>query len=175
MLERTIENGMFGSITIAADTGKATLTIPGGAEGQLLDYTLRESGMQKTLINNDKITKAITAPSIYFMKKQLDLIKVGNHLNSLFKVEYERQLDAGESEEQARKLTIDHLAARKAELLAQHEIDFPKTISDAIVKRRLRAGKDGGIPPPPPPPRLPGRFPIFPVPRVVAVKAFGDI
>lgn len=143
MLRRVIANGMFGSVELAADTNKATLTIGGGdAAGQLLDYTLRETGMQKLIVHTSRFNSAVTAPATYLGLKQANLIAIGGKLNDLFKAEYERLLDMGETEEQARKLSIKHLMSEKARMLEQHEVDFPTAITDAIVKKRLRAGVD---------------------------------
>ena len=88
-------------------TGAYTLTGKGanGAEtiADIQGYAFRESGIEKKIKENIQIGVALSSPENYMRDKNADLVKIGNALAGHFRTEYERLLQAGSSDVEAKK------------------------------------------------------------------------
>lgn len=142
MEARTINNGIFGSVAVAADTGKATLTVN---EGAIKDNLFRETGLQKMLVNNVRFHAALTNPANYLAAKQTALVTMGNNLYALFRAEFERNLDLGLSQEEAKARTNKYINTQRDRLMEAHEADYPTKITETIIKEKLNKGKKGEL------------------------------
>lgn len=121
--------------------GIGTLT-----EGSYLeDFVLRVEGLQKAIYNLQLIRWATnpksTERAFYIAAKQKDLNKIALNIETLFSMEFKRWLEAGYTQENAKKKALNFARQYKQDSLKQHQKQFPDVLSHSEIMRMLNVEK----------------------------------
>ncbi len=131
-----------GEFTIL-DTGNGTLTTPD--EAYLEDYVLRVEGLQRAIYNHYLIIKALNSDPAERKKfidaKKIDLNKIAVNIQSIFKMEFQRWLEAGYTQDNAKKKALNFARQYKEDSLKQHHKQFPESLDFNECMRMLNVEK----------------------------------
>lgn len=139
-LERTLD--LFeGKLEISATGGLTKFT----EDSQYLeDFILRVEGLQKAIYNHILVSKIIgpeDKKKEYIAAKRKDLAGLTENLKTLFVMEYKRWLEAGASQDSAKKKALSTVNEYKQKCLKQHQKQFPDNISHGELMRLLTIEK----------------------------------
>lgn len=111
------------------------------------DWVYRHEGLQKAIFNHKIITEALSGDpnhrNSYITRKRTNLNNIAINLRELFKIEFKRQLDAGLTQEYAKKSAMKFVNEYKKKALSMHEKQFPDDFSYSKVMDLLRVKKNG--------------------------------
>jgi len=110
------------------------------------DWVYRHEGLQKAIYNHSILAEALgngIARGRYINKKRANLNDIAKNLRDLFKIEYLRHLNAGNTQEQSKKNAMKFVNEYKKKALEMHEKQFPEDFSYAKVMDLLKIKKNG--------------------------------
>lgn len=129
-------NALFGFKIGRAKGGK--ITVGDTDDGNdLLDYTLRETGLEQKIQQNNRLAVGLAKPEEYLKAKNEDLEDIAVRLSVVFGNEYKRLLGTGITDEEARKKATSFMQSQKMREMLIHDKNFPTAINDKIAKKLL--------------------------------------
>ena len=131
-----------GTLTV---TDKGIGTLGNEGEAYLEDYVLRVEGLQRAIYNHYLITMALNSEAakrkIYVDSKKVDLNKIAVNIQNIFKMEYQRWLEAGYTQDSAKKKALNFARQYKVDSLKQHHKQFPESLDFNECMRMLNVEK----------------------------------
>jgi hypothetical protein len=102
------------------------------------DYILRETGIQRQMINNNNLIQALSKPEDYLNKKNYHLREVGTEVAEVYKNAQQKFINNGYSYEKAREKALAVANDRKDYLMKLHEDEFPTHITNAAIDKQKK-------------------------------------
>lgn len=140
-LARTVD--LFEGVLTVTDKGIGTLGNEG--ESYLEDYVLRVEGLQRAIYNHYLVTMALSSTNtdrkVYVDAKKIDLNKIAVNIQNIFKMEYQRWLEAGYTQDSAKKKALNFARQYKEDSLKQHHKQFPESLDFNECMRMLNVDK----------------------------------
>lgn len=131
-----------GSFAIT-DKGIGKLTAD---ENYLEDYILRVEGLQRAIYNHQLLIWALDPATEderkkYIAAKKVDLNKIAINIEAIFKMEFQRWLEAGYTQDSAKKKALNFARQYKQDSLKQHNKQFPESLDFNECMRMLNVEK----------------------------------
>lgn len=133
---RNVVNSLFGTYTVAQDTGIATWDDVGVTNANVYDKLLRgKDSIQTKIKQSDKIVNALADPTGFIYQRLEDLSRIAG----LLKTEFERSFQVHASRNIPMKNVRENVKKDVDELYDKlmmfHNQDFPTDILQRIVKK----------------------------------------
>ena len=116
-------------------------------EGYARDWVYRHEGLQKAIYNHKLIELALSTNGAnrnnYITLKRTNLRSIAENLGEIFKREYKRYLEAGVTQETAKKQATKFANEYKKKAMEMHDEQFPSDFSYDKVMRMLAVKKKG--------------------------------
>lgn len=109
------------------------------------DYVLRELGLGKEIVKNNRVLKGLSEPGTYLMKKNEDLVIVGNKCSDTYRSVFTTYSNKGYSLEEAKRYAMEAARDRKKALMDVHDIEFPTDVSKSAISRLSARNDIGGL------------------------------
>ena len=139
-LKRDVE--LFEGTLAINEKGIGTLT---ANDAYLEDYVLRVEGLQRSIYNHQLLIWALSATDTqrkkYTDAKKVDLNKIATNIETIFKMEFQRWLEAGYTQDSAKKKALNFARQYKLDSLRQHNKQFPESIDYNECMRMLNVEK----------------------------------
>lgn len=98
-------------------------------KSSIQDYIYRDIGLQKKIWKHSLLYLAMTEPNRYIEQKKKALLKIVDNMKQLFKIEFERTLQIGKTEEEARKRATTFALSYKETQIRDHNKEFPESFT----------------------------------------------
>lgn len=110
------------------------------------DYILRVEGLQRSIYNHQLLIWALDGTTEanrkkYIAAKKIDLNKIATNIETIFKMEFQRWLEAGYTQDSAKKKALNFARQYKQDSLKQHNKQFPESIDYNECMRMLNVEK----------------------------------
>jgi hypothetical protein len=140
MQERKPVNGLFGTMTIAVTTGKATFDAASTTD--IKEYVFRNTGIQKELVKHKRFNAALTDAPGYLAERLAAIRDLGNTLSTSFNDIYLRNLNLGLTNSDAKKETMKEINFQRDMGMKAIEAEYPTSITEKIIKDKLSIDKN---------------------------------
>lgn len=111
------------------------------------DFIYRHEGLQRAIYNHQLVIEAFGAGTRanYILKKRNHLNGIAVNLRDIMRMELKRYLEAGMSQDMARKQSMKFVREYKKKALELHEKQFPTNFDYSSIMNMLKVKKEGVV------------------------------